>query len=315
MQNPSRRHHYIPVFLTKAWADQSNKVIRYAKYKAIERRTVYPTAVFYIDDLYRLPLDSGSDAQRLEDKFFKHLDCRASDIHRRLSGSPSPQLSSSQRLDWSIFVLSLILRSPQNVYSQKQRMSGYWAETLSRISAEYEGLKGEHDPDSFEEFQNNLHPHSSDQYGMEILPGLILNERILHVLSRLHWSVIDTSYSHFELLISDDPVAIPGGLLNDGGILALPISPSKVFVAAPDKKTIEQVYGLPPNQLARALNSWIVEGARQYVVARTDSQDQFIKNRFGRSVRPAIVSRIQKERIGEFGSHVVEEIRRKVSAS
>lgn len=311
MQNPSRRHHYIPVFLTKAWADQSNKVIRYAKYKGIERRTVSPKAVFYKDDLYRLPLDLGSDAQRLEDEFFKHLDCRASNIHRVLMQGAVPALSDRQRLDWAIFVLSLILRSPENIESQKRIMSGYWSETVARISVEYEALKGKNDPESFEEFQKGLHPLSSDQYGMEILPGLILNEKILYPLSKLNWSVIDTSSSQFELLISDDPIAIPGGLLNDGGMLALPISPSKVFVAAPNRGTIGQICRLAPNQLARSLNSWIVEGAREYVVARSNCQDRFILNRFGRNIRPPIVSRMPNEKIGEVGSHVVQQIRQK----
>lgn len=308
MQNPSRTHHYIPVFLTKAWADSSGTVIRYSKHRHVSSKRVFPRAVFWREDLYRLPMNSGVEAQRIEDEFLKKLDCSASQIHRKLNSDQSTSLTSDEKIEWSIFLLSLILRSPQNINAQKARMAGYWSETIRQLSLDYDRLKNDNDPKTFEEFAQTLHPQSSEQYGLEILPTLMVNQKIAEFMTNLRWSIIDTAESRFGLLLSDDPVFIPTGLETDYGVIAVPISPTRIFVAARQIETLQLIRRLSPNNIVRNINKWSVEGAREYVVACDAGQDDFVKARFGNALRQPIIAKIPDEKAGEVGAYVVDRI-------
>ena len=81
-----------------------------------------------------------------------------------------------------------------------------------------------------------------------------------------------------SLLTSDRPLTIYR-LSRPEGFVALPISPSKLFIAANDDKTIAELNGVSAKEVIQRINVSTVSRARRYVYAIDGSQDRFVLNR------------------------------------
>lgn len=74
MDNPPRRHHYLPEFYQRKWRDQDKQVERYELINGkVVRRRVFPSAAGFQENLYRHPRPEMDEwhAQALEWATFK----------------------------------------------------------------------------------------------------------------------------------------------------------------------------------------------------------------------------------------------------
>jgi hypothetical protein len=91
----------------------------------------------------------------------------------------------------------------------------------------------------------------------------------------MKWQVLDVSQGQLPLLLSDRPIEF-FRLKEANGVISIPISPDKVFVAANSRDVLDQIARAKPRRLATSLNRYVVSRARRYVWSRDHSLKTFI---------------------------------------
>jgi hypothetical protein len=88
-----------------------------------------------------------------------------------------------------------------------------------------------------------------------------------------------------RLLLSDRPVEF-SRIKEIDGIVSLPISPTKLFVAVNNVATLENLRNAKPGDIVCQANMYVVERARRFVWAQDESQKRFIQNRMSTKMEP-----------------------------
>jgi hypothetical protein len=84
------------------------------------------------------------------------------------------------------------------------------------------------------------------------------------------------SASSYKLLLSDRPVSF-SNLKKPNGLVLLPISPTKLYVAANDERGLDKIRQMPLRELAKTMNMFTVGRARRFVWSLDRSQENFLK--------------------------------------
>lgn len=281
------RNHYIPKFYIKQWAREDGMVMRYADRGdgALSAKAVFPKAVGYQIDLYRMPGDFDDEPHRLEINFFSNLDNAAAlalDVLNRDDDAPLP----ADALDvWCNFIMSLLHRSPAYlagfIRAGRQRLR----EILPNIGDRYDELRGPDDPPTLEEYIDLMEGTQADWRTMSVLPEIIFNANTLRATRSLTWFRATLPDECPDLLLSDDPLVRTNGIATSDGHLATPLSPRRLLIGTNGTDLATRFQATSITRLVAATNKWAVEGARHFVVARDLRQDRFIRNRFGRDLR------------------------------
>lgn len=129
-------------------------------------------------------------------------------------------------------------------------------------------------------------PTAPGKAAFHMLPAAIQNEELGQHIIQMNWSVIEIYSGSF--LISDEPVIISNGISKPDGHIAMPISPTKLFLATNNRQTYNRIFGLQ-KELVRKVNQKVVGRARHFVGARDASQKRFIENRFGREPAESVI--------------------------
>jgi hypothetical protein len=282
MGNEPRKHHYIPQFFLKGWADENGKMWRYDRpFKDIVQRHVNASQVGFVEDLYTIPGVAPEIAQKLETNWFSQVDHRGSEARVKLLETPQSGWNIESKSAWSRFMLSLINRTPENLEKHKMAMRIYWADTPQEIQAMYETNKNPTDPCNFEDYAISVDPLIVEKFAASTIPNLSANQQTVDFINNMHWKVFDITGSKFLLLISDALLVMSNGLENPNGHIALPLSPTKLFVAVYDQAMMSAFDQMSPQQLACISNLLVVGRAKRFVVAANQEQNRFIRNRFG----------------------------------
>ena len=104
------------------------------------------------------------------------------------------------------------------------------------------------------------------------------NELVCTHINQMPYAIVDLSASPHRLLTSDRPVEI-FNLKELNGILSVPISPTKVFIAVNDTSTLDKVRRADARTLTCNINTYVVSRARRFVWACSTSQERFIDNK------------------------------------
>jgi hypothetical protein len=104
----------------------------------------------------------------------------------------------------------------------------------------------------------------------------------------MNWGVIDVSASSIRLLLSDRPVEL-SNLKEPRGFVSLPISPTKLFVAANSPAGLDNLRRVKPREIVQQVNRFIVGRARRFVWAQDEGQKRFIQNPMSKNMeRPPL---------------------------
>ena len=145
------RHHYVPQFLLKAWADTSSdqmlEVFR-VDLEDIPSRRRAPKALGYERDLYALSTSSvgGIDKQAVETRFLQQLDDSAAQVLRKLSATGSSDLTEQDRVSWTCFLISLLSRTPEAVALIQEVGEAHINASLEDKPEQYEAIADAADP-------------------------------------------------------------------------------------------------------------------------------------------------------------------------
>jgi hypothetical protein len=285
------KHHYIPEFFLRWWAGEDGRLERYDRPipSKIMVRRVFPSEAGWMKDLYA---SSGHrlGPQWLETRVFRNIDSRAAPVLRKLNSDPIPTLSDEERSAWTVFLRSLLHRTPEYLRSTLSTGMAAFEETVEELREPYSSLRQKGDPASFDEYKASLTREDAKRAAQGILPDIMLNPRIGQFLNNLPTRVIALPPGARDFLISDDLLARTDGLMKEDGHIAIPISPRRLFVSAFSETMLRQISNMRPGDLVTNVNRWVVESARYFVAARDKSQDRFIRNHFGIDLkRPILV--------------------------
>jgi hypothetical protein len=283
--NKPRDHHYIPVFYLKQWCGQNKKLIEFAvKHGNFIAKPVGPKGTGFQTDLYAFPELPPDMAQHIEDVFLKYADNTASlALEMQLSGKDI--WTNELRSGWSRFLISLIIRHPDVMVDLRAATTKSWEETGPSSQARYEETREPHQPATFDEYIAAVDPLIPIKVSLNAIIKAFDNETLGTHINGMYWSVIDLSKAHHRLLTGDRPLQYLN-LNNPSGFISLPISPTKLFLAANSAQSIINVRKLKPEKVIREINRFVVARARKFVFAHDASQVSFIKKHIHTGMEP-----------------------------
>lgn len=150
-----------------------------------------------------------------------------------------------------------------------------WDGSGVKYQKEYEAIKKPEDPSTFDEYLAEKDPQAGTKMHVNMIVKVFDNEMLGKHLNSMKWAVLDVSASNHRFLLSCRPVCF-ANLKERYGVVYLPISPTKLFVAVNDPGTLRQLRALPPRELVHNHNRFVVGRARRFVWANDETQTAFI---------------------------------------
>ncbi|WP_284653490.1 DUF4238 domain-containing protein [Flavobacterium terrisoli] len=122
MTNRSRRHHYIPKFLTKGFGDEKGLLFVYNKVNdEILKVRKSPKGIFFEFERNTIEGKDQENDSSIEDVFFKELDDKSATVVQKFQdGKINDELFSEHNLaDLQFFIINLFWRIPKTDYAAK----------------------------------------------------------------------------------------------------------------------------------------------------------------------------------------------------
>jgi hypothetical protein len=284
------KHHYIPVFYLKRWADTGGdgRLCIYSRWHArVEARRKHPSATGYGLDLYAVRGADAATEGHLEGRFFSAADFDASRALDIIESGPDAQLDDRLRSGWSRFVMTLLHRNPEAMAKWSVKAAEIAAEAERRFRENYATLRLPTDPETYEEYQRKPHGHYHAVTAVLLLQALMDHKDLGDLLNRMAWVVAPLQSSR-SLLTSDRPLVMTNGLSLPGAHLAMPIGPRRLFVAANELALAQQIVRQGHDELVSMMNDLVVRQARKFVWGFDNSHLQFVEQRLG-EMRPGSI--------------------------
>jgi hypothetical protein len=285
MGEPSK-HHFIPRFYLANWAgSHSGKLVEYSikNYRCIPK-PVGPAATGFEFDLYAFDDLPPDGRQHLEKVFFNYADDTASRALQIHLGNLQPWNNELVNA-WSRFLLGIHFRHPDAMPELKTAAAAIWAESGPQSEIDYAKLRSESDPATFDEYIAKVDPLTQAKVRLNLIIKLFDSEQLLTHINGMVWGVFDVSRSPCRFLTSDRPVQLHK-YKEDDGFISLPISPTKLFVAANHEAFLQAILKAKPETMVTEVNAYVVGRARRFVWAADQSQERFIENRMSRTLEP-----------------------------
>lgn len=284
--NIPRDHHFIPAFYLKQWASPDGKLIEYTrKGGRLISKSVGPRSTGYERDLYAFPELPPEAAQFMEQVFLAYADQKASDALDNHLGLASWPWTGELVSAWSRFVIAIHLRHPDAMPELRAAASSIWQASGADSQASYEVMRRPTDPPTFDEYLALRDPLAPVKMRVNLIIKALDNEIVGAHVNQMTHAVIDISGAPYRLLTSDRPVEF-FNLKAPNGILSIPISPTKLFVAVNDTDILDRLRRAAPSEIATQANTYVVSRARRFVWARDTSQQSFIEKLISTRLEP-----------------------------
>ncbi|MDX3925165.1 MAG: DUF4238 domain-containing protein [Shinella sp.] len=284
---PYLKHHYIPQFYLRPWLGADNKLTEYRRLKfpqepvprlEIKRRGTKETG--YEENLYTIP-GALETKQNVEKIFMGMVDKRAADARDLLLQDIIPT-EPELRHAWARFLLSLIIRTPEEIRALKTRIVRDLNVPDPDFQARYDQVRKESWPATIGEYLKQENPKMIERTAIILATKLIQHENVLRTFMRAMWWVLDTSSISRRVLTSDHPLIMTNGLGRPDGHFALPLSPTKVFVAFMNADFGNAVRQMPVGRIVRDVNDAVIGQGRRSVYAFNEQSTAEVKRRMGR---------------------------------
>lgn len=284
------KHHYIPQFYLKPWqgADGKLEVFHRRSDGLIVSKRMHRKATGYAADLYKLPGVSPVDEHKMESAFMAPIDDEAVHARDLLLGEITPA-GGRTRNAWARFVLSLMLRNPEEVAAFKKNYTDLIMTPQQEFQQKYAAIKQEEAPALFEDWMVQYDATHVERSAMFAITTFIEHPPLLRLFQRMHWMIIDTSSVKRRLMTSDRPVMLTQGMLQYAGHYALPISPTRLFLAAMNVDFAQQFASRGPGKIVREINKLVVGQARKYVYAVDCAHLAGVRREMGKQPPPTIL--------------------------
>lgn len=270
-------HHFVPQFLLQHWhtlPDEKLSSFRWA-HGALSHKRYKAKSVAKMEGLYALK--SNKRKNLIEQDFFAPaVDSPAAVAHATLLQSGVKALNDQQKVDWSRFLVSLMLRGPEQVEAIRQRGRAVLTASLSEAPHEFREIKGDNPAETLLEWVEANAPTVFDDLGIATLPNLVESEVLNNTLLHSTWSTRLLDDATYDLLVSDNPLRYVGSM-GKAFLIVLPISPRRVFFAFNQRETWNMISRETDSEIVKRANRETVSQARDYVYATNGTQAPFIE--------------------------------------
>jgi hypothetical protein len=253
--------HYIPQFYLKRWAVDGNLVEFQRRRPGMPEVTPMrrsPAATGWKKDLYTFEGLPEDKKHLIEKAFFAMLDSKAADA-LSLMENRSGAWTAEVRHAWCLFLMSLITRHPQDNAAFKFVYNRDFLKASADDRERYLAAKGPDDPPTVEEYFQRFHPDVIGNMAMNNIPKLVMHERAVQSLMRMHWSVFTPPQPGY-FLTSDRPT-IRSFLGQSDSYWIVPIGPRRLFVASERKEYAEAMEDVISRQGWKEVNRIVVRQA------------------------------------------------------
>jgi hypothetical protein len=283
-------HHYIPQFYLRPWLGDDHKLQEFRRgYKDRIQTGRYGTLVTGCEeDLYTVPGVTEETKHNIERYFMSFVDNAAVKARDMMLEDRIPQ-DPEIRHSWARFILSLVFRNPEELGKFKTDFKAKMLAPLPEIQAKYERIRQDDDPPLFEEWMVKHDPTHTERESVLAMTRLIEHQNVLKLLRTMHWVVIDTSRVQRRLMTSDRPVVMTNGLVRFDGHYAIPISPTRLFIAFTSVAWAEKFTAWPAGKIVRDVNEAVIGQGRKYVYAVDKANFAEVKRLMGKREAPSFV--------------------------
>jgi hypothetical protein len=288
------KHHHLPVFYLKRWVGDDGQLTQFSRpHKEVVKRRRYPAQTGYAARLYETPGLPPEEAQRVEQKFMQHVDSLGAEALFALE-SDDPRLRTDRRLRsaWSRFIMSLLMRTPEDIAALKGGVAEEWMRSIPELEAKYAAKKGPDDPATFAAYFATRGPDELDQWAMSLAPVLMDHTGIGGLLNNMRWFIRRITSDIGALLTSDRPVVMSATLTERNAYLFLPIGPKAFFVAVNDDETERLVLERDPAAQVTAINELVTRHAMKFVYAQSDEPLGFVRAYMGTRRRKTLIEQL-----------------------
>lgn len=287
IQNTADAHHYIPKFYTKRWTTNGLLTIYEITENGLHIRRGSPKSTGYLSKLYSMKGVPPEEAADIEKEFFAPADTLAEKAMHAL-GSGRTVYKDNLREAWAQFIVGLLIRCPEDLKLMRENWLNYLVDVPAHWELAYAETRQPGEPATLAEKIKLMTPEAEEKSMFRAYLNLFNHQNVLRFVKKMRWSVWDVSGANQKLLTSDRPVIRTNGLRQTGGHIALAIGPTKLFLAARDIPTMNDLRKMTSNAVVRNYNKQVVEGSGGFVYAADCSQTTFVKRWIGTNPQPRI---------------------------
>lgn len=285
MAQQSRRHHYIPQFLSKLWIGKDGKLCEHSRpHKALVSQRKPPKAVGFERDLYSLPGAIPSDVAFVEDRFFAIGDQRACNALQVILTGNLANFSREHREAFTRLLVSFYHRTPDRVQYIRETLANETQRVIDEVREEIRiGARPPPRPGmDFEQYAANLMAKTYDFLWGKSLMSLVDSQMVGPAVFNMRWATRRLPRSERDLLLGDHPLVRSNGIAHPEGHIALPLGPRLLFLATNTLETQRQILGQSDERIVRDCNRETLRHAKRFVYSTDERQVRFIDNRLSR---------------------------------
>jgi hypothetical protein len=288
MSEPDK-HHYVPIFYLKKWASPDGRIVRYYRpFRDVVADRIAPKNTGYESGLYRLDGYPSEQANAIEKTFMAQVvDEPAARALQALLAGDLANLAPELRQAWTRFVMSLIARNPTRVGQISIGGVETLRQSLMQSPEEYEAVRGPDDPPTLLEWVEQNAPALLENFGKQVLPGVITHKPTGDAIIQMKWSVVRIPADAIDMLTCDRPVYLSHGVMDENCIIALPISPRHIFFATRKPSLFDGFTVQKFKAMTASLNGLLIEQAERYVYGASDRHLRFAENRLRKQSQSA----------------------------
>lgn len=278
-------HHFIPAFYLSRWVGEDGKLVEFTrKHNKLIAKPVGPRSTGFDVDLYEAKDLPPEQRQYLENVWFQYLD-RTANESLKIHMGEATQWTNELVNAWSRFVFGIHFRHPHAMPELRAAAKAIWTESGSRFQDDWEEIKKPEHPKTFDEYLASVDPFTAAKMQVNLIIKTFDNEELVGHMNQMVWGVIDVSMAAERLVTSDRPVCIHN-LKKPDGVIFLPISPTKLFVAAEERASLDMVAAQKPIDLARGVNTFVIGRARLYVWAADEALQTLVEAKMSTDMEP-----------------------------
>lgn len=265
----NRDHHHLPQFHFVPWENADHMVMRWGRVAhngKLTHQLKSPRGTAYITNLYARKLVHDDQVHAVESNVFGRLEDRAVVARDKILATGLDSLTNDERQTWGIYVNALAFRTPEALQMARNKAPYALDHMVEQLGHLYPALRGNNPEATAKEWLENhrageLANAGLDAIVMNIVSGGWTVQRIL----ALSWCTVDLSAATSRLLLSDRPLIRDNALQDPRVVLALPISPTTLWMACETEDVIAHLLRMQAQELVSATNSVSCLKAKQFV--------------------------------------------------